>query len=85
MLCSSGRLLDAKRVATAAKELALTAVAAADSGVAMGLLAVLGRLLARQPKLYALLEHEPGTPAGAELDVTSLPCVNLSDTVAQLP
>lgn len=64
MLCGTARLLDAKRVATAAKQLALTALHA-DSGAAMGLLAVAGRLLGRHVKLYGMLEHEPGTPASA--------------------
>ena len=36
----------------------------ADSGTALGLLTVLGRLLARQQRLAAMLEHEPGTPSG---------------------
>lgn len=67
MLCGAGQLLDAKRVATAAKQLGLAALHAADSGAAMGLLTVTGRLLARHAKLYGMLEHEPGTPAGAPL------------------
>jgi hypothetical protein len=63
MLCGGGRLLDARRATTVAKAVGLSALQA-DSGTALGLLTVLGRLLARQQRLAAMLEHEPGTPSG---------------------
>lgn len=63
MLCAGGRLLDARRATTVAKAVGLSALQS-DSGTALGLLTVLGRLLARQQRLAAMLEHEPGTPSG---------------------
>lgn len=66
MLCGGGRMLDARRVSTAAKAVGLSAMHA-DSGGAMGLLAALGQMLTRQPRLATMLEHEPGTPSGALL------------------
>lgn len=62
MLCGSSRMLDVKRLSSAIKQLGLTALAV-DSGMALGLLAVTARVFHRHTKLYAILEHEPGTPA----------------------
>jgi hypothetical protein len=72
MLCGGGRLLDARRATTVAKAVGLSALQA-DSGTALGLLTVLGRLLARQQRLAAMLEHEPGTPSGDPVVIQPCP------------
>lgn len=60
MLCAGGMLLDARRVATAAKQLGLTAVHG-DSGTAMGLLTVVSLSWDPPPRCsvlcMALLQH----------------------------
>jgi nucleolar complex protein 3 len=58
------KLLDATRQAAFAKRAAGTAVAAGDTGVAMGLVCVLQRIMRRQPKLRNMLENEAGGPSG---------------------
>ena len=63
MFSGHGSPLTAKRTAVAAKHLALAALAA-DSGGAMGMLALLARLLGQQPHLCVLLEHESSNPPG---------------------
>ncbi len=58
------KLLDATRQAAFAKRAAGTAGAAGDTGVAMGLICVLQRIMRRQPKLRNMLENEAGGPSG---------------------
>lgn len=65
--------LTAWRTRVAVKALTVAAAAAADSGTAMGLLALTGQLLGRHAgQLATLLEHEACTPAGV-LSVLLLP------------
>jgi len=49
--------VDARRLAAFTKRL-MQAALAADSGEAMGCLALVNRLLRRHPKLRSMLEHE---------------------------
>ncbi len=58
------KLLDATRQAAFAKRAAGTAGAAGDTGIAMGLVCVLQRIMRRQPKLRNMLENEAGGPSG---------------------
>ena len=59
-----GSALTARRTAAAVKHLTLAAAAAADSGAAMGLMALAARLLGAHSQLAPLLEHEASAPAG---------------------
>jgi len=58
------KLLDATRQAAFAKRAAGTAGAAGDTGISMGLVCVLQRIMRRQPKLRNMLENEAGGPSG---------------------
>jgi nucleolar complex protein 3 len=67
------KLLDATRQAAFAKRAAGTAGAAGDTGVAMGLVCVLHRIMRRQSKLRNMLENEAGGPSGYKAYRPELP------------
>lgn len=67
------KLLDATRQAAFAKRAAGTAGAAGDTGVAMGLVCILQRIMRRQPKLRNMLENEAGGPSGYKAFRPQLP------------
>ena len=58
------RALDVPRQAAFAKRMLAGAGAAGDSGLCMGLLCLLHRMLRRSRRLQALLQHEAGGPGG---------------------
>ncbi|KAL4433583.1 hypothetical protein ABPG75_000024 [Micractinium tetrahymenae] len=57
------KALDAARQAAFAKRMLAVAGAAGDSGLAMGLLCLLHRMLRRSRRLQTMLQHEAGGPA----------------------
>jgi hypothetical protein len=62
-LLLDSKLLDGVRQAAFLKRMLAASAAAGDSGLAMGLLCVVQRVLRRSRRLQGLLQHEAGGPS----------------------